>query len=85
MENKKLKEDLVMRLDKLQKLQQERQRELDRLEGWKSQLLERLESEFKLSSLEAAKTKLASLQKDLDRRHVRIERLVTELEGTIDG
>lgn len=80
-----MSKDLTLRIQALQKKKEHAQQQISRLKGRREQILKQLKTEFDCDSEEEAKEKLDSLTKDIDRRRVRLERKVTELEEQIDG
>lgn len=77
--------DLRKRLDNLKSKQEQSQRLLDRMDGQKAQLEQQLKSEFGISTLEQGKAKLESMRKDLARREMRIDRMLSELEAVCNA
>lgn len=75
---------MTERLQKLQAKHQKANEELTRLQGRRDQLMEQLETEFDITSVEDAQARLDVLEKDLTRRTERAERLLSQLEEQVD-
>lgn len=76
--------NMTERLQKLQAKQQKANDELIRLQGRRDQLMEQLETEFGIHSVEDAQARLDVLEKDLTRRTERAERLLSQLEEHVN-
>lgn len=77
--------DLISRLQNLKKQKAEAEQAVNRLQGKKELLLKQLKTEFDCDSEDEAKAKLDSLQKDIQKREERAERLLSELEEVVNG
>lgn len=76
-------EDIAMRIQALKKVREEAVATLNQLEGRQKQLLSSLEADFGCVSLEEAEERIAILQKDIDRRQSRLEKLVADMENAL--
>lgn len=71
------------RLQSLKKKEAEARQSYSRLEGRRAQLMQQLTDNFGVDTIEAAQEKLTVLDKDLERREARAERLLAELEALV--
>ena len=77
--------DSIERLKTIRRDLEQRQRELDRLEGSREQLLKTLKEKFGLSTLAEAKAEADRREKELDELEKAIEKGVAELEQMMKG
>lgn len=75
---------LTDRIQKLKEREAKDREALSRLQGRRDQLMDRLQSEFGLKSIEEARIRLETMEKDVARRRARVERLLTELETSCE-
>lgn len=78
-------DDLLVRLRKLQQTEAGWRKAAAVLEGRRAQLMEQLQEEFGVSTYEDGQKKLESMTKNLEKRKVRAEKLLSELEERVQG
>lgn len=76
-------QSVLARFENLKKKQEALIRQAANLEGQRDQLFSRLQAEFQISDIEEAKKKLESMEKDLKKRQIRADKLLTELEEVV--
>ncbi len=77
--------DVLKRFEALKDKQEKLDRQIANLEGKRDQLISSLQIEFEIPSLNEAKKKLETMEKDLKKRQARAESLLTELEELLNG
>ncbi len=75
--------DLVARLQSLQKKKQDEEQKYNRLQGQRDALLARLSKDFGCKTLEEAEKKLASLQANVEKREARLAQMLDEIETKV--
>ena len=58
--------------------------EMNRLEGQRDSLLDRLKNEFNLNSIEEAKAEISTISKQVDELNLQVKELVQTLEKAIN-
>ena len=76
--------NLAEELQTLKKQEAESKEKLTRLQGRQEQLMSQLKSDFGCSTVEEGEEKLASLQKDIEKRESRAKSLIADIKKARD-
>lgn len=76
-------QDLITRVQALKKKKADAEQQKSRLQGRKDQLMQQLKNEFGCSTLEEARERHVTMNKDITRRQERARRMLAEIEEAI--